>query len=185
MKGIFFSFLIQIILVLTIVGNVIGQNTKSTREEERPITKFHSIYVGGLAKVHLVSGSTEKVNVKITGIPSEDVIVNVQGGILKVTTTGSHSGETVDVYVTYNTLRSIQMADAAVLATESNIKTDKLSVTLTGRASASLAVDVNELTVEMKDAADLNIRGKTEKFNVASAASKGTLNKEHLRVGKP
>lgn len=152
--------------------------------QQRPVTGFHSLEVSGLARVYLTRGNEEKAAVKVTGMPAGDVIVAVTDSVLKVSTRGSHNGETVKVYVSYRNLKRISVSDAAELHGENTVKASNLNLSVSGNAAAILDVNVQTLDITTKDAGDLKISGKTGTQTIHSTGARGTLDNSALQVTK-
>lgn len=161
-----------------------GTNKKVVVTETRQISGFHSLQVSGLAEVYLREGQASDVKLVVSGMPMADVVVTTADSVLNICTRGSHNGESVKAYVNYVTLRSVAVADAAILSGESIIKTDRLSISVFDAGDATLAVDVNNLTVALEEAGNLTITGKANEQEIRSVGVDGTLDDKGLKVVK-
>ena len=138
-------FAIQLAFTLLMAGNASSQhavNKGKPTEEDRLISEFHTLHVSGLAEVFISRGETKKVKVIVSGMPAEEVITSIEGGILTVTTKGTHSGESVKVHVSSRTLQSVEVSGAAKLYTSDVLKGEKLKISVSDAAAAVLDVDV-------------------------------------------
>lgn len=174
----------NIIIVMLCIAGLLPAKMGFAQQTTQLLTGFHSLEVSGLAKVYIEQGNEEKATLKIAGIPASDVIVVVKDSILKITTKGTHNGETVNVYVSYRHLKKIQVGNAAELHAGNTLKATHLDVTVSGSAAATLDVDVTTLDITTKDAADLKISGKTDTQTIHSTAPKGSLDNSALHVIK-
>jgi hypothetical protein len=158
---------------------------KTTKEEERSIPEFHSLHVSGLAVVYLSQGETGKARLAVSGMPIEDVLTTVEGGVLTVTTRGQHNGESIKVYVSSPSLQSISVDGAGQLYSENTLRATRLEVSLLGNGAAKLHVDVQDLKVNM-NGGDLDLTGKTRKYQVFNLenSSHGRLSNNGLAVGE-
>jgi hypothetical protein len=186
MKAKYFKALSLIGLTFLLSETGLSQTHHNTAvvEEERNVSAFHSLEASGLAEVFLAKGQKETVSIKVSGMPVEDLIVEVQDNVLKVRTKGSHNGENVKVYVTYCDLKSIAVSGASTLQGDNTIEAKALNVTVGDAGSATIDVDVSELTIAMHDAGDLNISGKADNQKILSLGDQGTLNNDRLRLLK-
>ncbi len=158
---------------------------KTAKEEERSIPEFHSLHVSGLAVVYLSQGETSKAKLAVSGMPIEDVLTTVEGGILTVTTRGQHNGESIKVYVSSPSLRSISVDGAGQLYSENTLRAKRLEVSLLGNGAAKLQVDVQDLRVNM-NGGDLDLTGKARSYQVFNQenSSHGRLSNNGLSVGE-
>ena len=163
--------------------------------EERNITNFNELEVSGLAEVFITQTNSESVEVKVSGMPIEDVITRVENGKLLISTKGFHSGESVKVYVNYVLLESIKTAGSAELTGMNTLNAGDLSITtsgagdikdldiialnldvnISGSGNADLDVNVDSVNINMVDRGDLDISGVAHIQNVRSNNSRGTL----------
>lgn len=159
-----------------------GKNQKSATIESRQINGFHSLVASGLAEVYLAEGPSNEVKLVVSGMSMDDVAVLTADSVLNIHTKGTHNGESVKVYVNYVILKSIAVSGAAKLSSENTIKADNLTISVTNAGDATLSVDVNNLTLVLKQAGDLIIRGQARKKEIRSVGEQGTLNDDRLLV---
>jgi hypothetical protein len=169
------------------VGRGTGNRTadKTVREEERPLSPFHSLAVSGLAVVYLSHGETGKARLEVSGMPIEDVITQVEGGVLTVTTRGQHNGESIKVYVSSPALKAIAVDGAGILYSENTLRAGRLEISLLGSGAAKLDVDAGDLKVNM-NGGDLDLTGKARSYEVfhLENSSRGRLLNPGLHVGE-
>jgi hypothetical protein len=177
--------LVMVIAAMT-SNTLSGQNKKQETPvtERRQIDGFHSLIVSGLADVYLQEGPAREVMLVVSGMPNDDVVVLTTDSVLNIYTKGSHNGESVKVYVNYVTLRSIGVSGAAKLYGETTVKNDNLTISITNSGDATLNVDVNNLTLILKQAGDLKITGKVNTREIRSVGDDGTLDDKGLKVAK-
>jgi hypothetical protein len=176
----------------------------SSQTELRELDKFSALEVSGLAEVIITQADTQKIEVRVSGMPITDVITKVENDILVITTKGFHRGESVKVFVNYNQLNSISVSGSAevtgtnILNTRQMIvttnragdikdlviKADNLIVNINGAGNANLSVEVEDVSIEMNDAGDLNIRGIAKNQKIVSNGSRGTLSNANLAHSK-
>lgn len=168
------------LVCLCLCEYVHAQTQISVFKEEHTIEKFDAIIVSGLPQVFLIEGASEKVETEISGMPAEDLLINSSHGILKIKTQGEHNGESIKVFVTYRSLKSIEVSGAAKLFSKNTIKAKFLDIHIHDAGEAELEVDVNAITIDLKDAGNLKVSGKTNKREVSSVGEQGTLNDSGL-----
>ncbi len=158
---------------------------KPLRMEERPISEFHTLAVSGLAVVYLSHGETGKARLEVSGMPIEDVITTVEGGVLTVTTRGQHNGESIKMYVSSPALKVISVDGAGQLYSENTLRAGRLEISLLGSGAAKLDVDAQDLKVNM-NGGDLDLTGKARHYQVfhLENSSRGRLLNPGLSVGE-
>lgn len=196
----------KLALLLFLVASSPWQATQaalfSLDKEDRNVDEFHTIDAGGLAQVYLEPGDVDKVRVEVRRIDLEDVVTEVEDGVLVVSTIGNHSGETVHVYVTYTHLEAVHVRGAAEIHSEGvltanrvsvstngsgdikslNVKADRLDISINNSGNARIEVDTESVFVEMRDAGDLRLTGTTGSQTVRSFRSRGSLNNGRLEI---
>ena len=178
MRGIWVLLVTVFLFGCSAVASVAGKT------EERQLSEFERIEVGGLVNVVLVKGTSPKAKVKAFGIDIEDIITEVSDGVLTVTTRGFHSGEAILVMVNYTKLSGIKTAGSATIGTDGEIVSDHLDVWITDSADADLEVNVGRLSARMEDSGNLRLTGHAERQSIVSNGSAGSLNNAGLQVSK-
>jgi hypothetical protein len=191
-------------IVLSLVLLQAACSVFSSQTELRELDKFSALEVSGLAEVIITQADTQKIEVRVSGMPITDVITKVENDILVITTKGFHRGESVKVFVNYNQLNSISVSGSAevtgtnILNTRQMIvttnragdikdlviKADNLIVNINGAGNANLSVEVEDVSIEMNDAGDLKIRGIAKNQKIVSNGSRGTLSNANLAHSK-
>ena len=192
---------LKIILLLFVVSApFLGCASLTFKSETRAVDNFHSINVSGLADVYITQSEFNRLSMKVRGMPIADVLTKVEGGVLNISTKGSHSGESVKVYVDYRQLINIRVGGAATLKGLNKLVTNKLIVktedagdvdyleieatdlvvSINDSGNANLKVDVGRSNIEMKDSGDLKIYGVAKIQNVKSHGSRGSLDNANL-----
>jgi len=87
----------------------------------REIDSFNQIVVGGLVNVQIKQGEQAGIEVSAFGIDMQDITTTVENGTLIMTTIGNHSGESISIDVTYNTLTSVRTSGTATIETDGRI----------------------------------------------------------------
>lgn len=159
-----------------------SQTQMPTLKETRSLEKFDAVVVSGLPEVFLIEGESEKVETEISGMPAEDLIISSSHGVLSIKTRGEHNGESVKVYITYKSLKSIAVSGAAKLFCKNTLHATHLDILVDDAGEAELNADVNTLRIHLKDAGNLKISGKANTREIVSVGEQGTLNETRLIV---
>ncbi|GAB3641509.1 GIN domain-containing protein [Spirosoma arcticum] len=169
-----------VLLLLITLAESYGQAT-----EIRPLQPFEGIKTDGLVQAYLQQGEKENVRLAVKGIALQDVVTQVENGLLTVKTQGNHNGEDIKVYVTYRQLKSIAVGGASKVVGKSVIKGKTLDIATHGAGDAFLSVDVDALRISMEGAGNLTIAGqaKSEKI-ITRGRVRGSLDKTGLTTSK-
>lgn len=118
-------------------------------------------------------GAKEEAVVEVDGVDLEDVITEVRGSRLKIHMgRGNFRSSNVTVYLTYKSLKEIEVGSAANLKGRSVLKGSELSIEVNSAGNAEVEVDVANLDIEVNSAGKLELSGQCNfsKINVNSAA---------------
>jgi hypothetical protein len=143
---------------------------------------FSSLHISGLAQVYLQQAGSEGARIEVKGMPVDDVLVFVQDSVLNVRTKGEHNGESVKVYVNCISLNTIVVAGASILKTVNTFKGDDVTVHVTDHGDATMDVDLNNLTVKLKQGGNLKVTGKTKTRSIDSIGERGSLDERELTI---
>ncbi len=152
--------------------------------EEREIGLFDKLKVSGLAVVYLRQGAPKPLRVEASGIPLEDIVTEIDNGVLNITTKGTNiSGESIAIYVTNTGLSSIEVNGAAEVFSQGLYKADILKLVSKGSGAIEMAVDVDRLHLQM-DGGDIHLEGRAdmEKVDFLPESDRGTLDQSGLNV---
>jgi HSP20 family molecular chaperone IbpA len=169
-----------VLLLLIAQAKSYGQAT-----EIRPVQPFEGIKTDGLVHVYLQQGEKENVRLEVKGIALQDVIAQVENGLLTIKTEGNYSGEDIKAHVTYRQLKSIAVGGASKVVGKSIIKGETLDIATHGAGDAFLTVDVDALRVSMEGAGNLTIAGKAKSEKIITRGRvRGSLDKTGLTTSK-
>jgi hypothetical protein len=154
------------------------------KTESRDVEAFNQIVVGGLVNVEIKQGDQAGIEVSAFGIDLEDIVTRVEGETLTVTTTGHQRGESISIDVTYEALTAIKTTGAATIETDGPINAESLRVVISDTGDADLELNVEELTIEMRDNGNLTLNGRAKVQNFKSHGGGGRLDNSDLRVGQ-
>ena len=174
-------FLMVALMIISSAAMAINPFAKT---ESRDVEAFSQIVVGGLVHVEIKQGDQAGIEVSAFGIDLEDIVTRVEGETLTVTTTGHQRGESISIYVTYEALAAIKTTGAATIETDGPINAESLRVVISDTGDADLELNVEELTIEMRDNGNLTLNGRAKVQNFKSHGGGGRLDNSDLRVGQ-
>ena len=154
-------------LVLWTSTILLAQNS-----ETRDLPSFNRISVGEAIEVYLKQGSSEKAEIKVSGIDLDEVLTDVKGDRLKIhLERGNYRNIDVEVWLTYKDLEGIDMNSAASVNTDGVLKASTLRINASSAADGDLQLDVGELTVQVSSSADLEVSGKAVHQDVSVSSA--------------
>lgn len=178
-------FTISLLLVFLCTGISFGQqHTPGLQKEERLLADFHALEVSGLAVVYYTQGPARPARLEVSGMPIEDIGMEVEEGVLSITTPGNVSGEKIAIYISSPSLERIAVGGSAELYSKEAIRADKLEIEVNDAGAAWLRVAVDQLNIRMKGAGDLTLSGEAGHQRLRSFASRGTLDNSKLKIIK-
>jgi Putative auto-transporter adhesin, head GIN domain len=159
--------LISIFAAAAILGY--AQNGKLINDknaQSRNVKGFHAIRVSGGIDLYLSQGP-EAVAVSASKEEYRDKIETVvENGVLKIylQNTGSHmiwgfSNPKLKAYVSASTLDELKASGGSDVVIDGSIKSDKLSIHLSGGSDLSGKVDIRDLGIDQSGGSDVDISG--------------------------
>jgi hypothetical protein len=169
---------------ITILGLAIAILAHAQDKETRKLSSFDEVSVSEAINLIIEEGTEEKAEVEVSGIDLEDVITEVRGSKLDIHMgRGNYRSISVTVYLTFKTLKSIDVSSAADLESKSVLKGNELSIKVNSAGRAVLEVDVDALDVDVNSAGKLELSGKCN-FNNIDINSAGKLYAYELQSKK-
>ncbi len=133
-----------------------------TVTENRVVGKFDSVSVDGPIQAFLVRNLGDTVRVVADDNLPRLISTTVEDGKLVIAPTQAIRHERVlKVYVSMETLRSIEVNGAATLDFTEKMNVDSLQVKLGGGAEARILAECKDMRVYMNDASNIFLAGKT------------------------
>ena len=175
------------VLIVLLVGLLSGCGLTAHivgKTQERELTTFERIEVGGLVNVVIEKGDTTKASITASGIQMKDIMTKVEGDTLLVTTKGNHRGESIIINVTYQQLVAVKTTGAATIRSDGAIKSENLEVIITGNGDAMLELDVGNVSVNLSGGGNLTLTGKAHKQHIVSNRSHGSLDNGSLELAQ-
>lgn len=142
------------------------------RSEVRTTGSFDEISTTGGILVELVPGDKEEVKVRVSEVDLDKVVTEVSNGVLKIRMKpGIYKNATINVTVSYQTLRELRATAGGEYYSRSVLSGDKLSISAIAGGIATLEVDVNAVELKAGEGSRVEISGLAR--SQRSAASSG------------
>ncbi len=151
-------------------------------KEERAVKSFDGIDVSGAFEVILTQGDREKLVVEADENLLEIIITEVVNGTLKIYTKKDiRKAKTLNIYLTFKDLKSIDISGAVEIKGENRFNLDKLFIEGSGASEIDLSIKAKLLKVDFSGASEIELSGYCKEVELeVSGASE--LNAENLEV---
>lgn len=181
MKSITKFLLAGLLVAGTAYTYAIPKNNSPAQEktEDRHLSGFHAIEVGGPYDVTITQGSTESVKVEAPENIMPHVTTEVVNGVLKIYNKHNdmfHWGDLfhhkkILVYVTAKYLNSIEVSGSGDAAFKNGLHGDKMSLKVSGSGDVNGVLEVKELETKISGSGDVRISGHAETSAVQVSGS--------------
>ena len=151
---------------------IAAQNT-----EDRHLSGFSSVDVGGSFDVFITQGSTESVKVTAPSDIIGRIITEVEGGVLKIyTKKGTNWNDMfghkkIAVYVSAKTLNGITLAGSGDVKFDQGVHANAFKLKLSGSGDVSGKLDVKTLETSLSGSGDIKLSGRADDSSVSIVGS--------------
>lgn len=151
-------------------------------DEERKVSNFTGIAIGGSIKTYVKIGNTESLRLEGDQEAIDQLITEVKDGTLSIRPKNSewkrwfknNSNNTrVTAYITVKKLTSLALSGSGSIEVEQTINTNSLDVALSGSGSIKATVNTQTFDAAVSGSGGLNISGKAKKADIAVSGSGG------------
>ncbi|MGZ3811951.1 MAG: head GIN domain-containing protein [Mucilaginibacter sp.] len=148
--------------------------------EDRHLSGFNAVSLGGSFDVYITQGSTESVKVEAPDNVIDHIITEVSGGVLKIYNKhddGFHWGDLfgshkkMAIYVTAKDLNSISVSGSGDIFFKEGIHTNSLKLRVSGSGDMTGRVDVKTLETSISGSGDIKISGRADNSTVSVGGS--------------
>ena len=169
-KVLFCSVLVSLFLTgcIFVLDNKVRGNGDVTIEE-RTVTSFDKIHVGGVFKVYLTQGDTEKVEVEIDENLQQYVNVYHKGNSLILDIEkGVNWGKTTqnNVYITLKDIDQLNIEGVCSVVTRTVLNLENLKIVVEGVSNSSLELICNQLDIDISGVGNIELAGETHTLTV-------------------
>lgn len=157
-------------------GNVIKQ--------DREISSFTGIEVGGAFHVFLTQGDKESLTVEADENLLEIIETRVRGGVLEIETTENiRDSKALNLYITFKDLDNLDISGACQLNGENKFKLKNLELECSGASDVSIKISAGAIDMDCSGASQIDLFGTAESVNLdLSGASQ--LDAVELEIAK-
>ncbi len=161
------------LIVLFILSGIRLLAQDALIKENRPVSSFSAIKVGGIAHIYLTKAETEKVDVEVNSKEFNDrLIIEVVDNVLVIRMKQSENGKgqgygnvKARINISYKTLNRITASGVTHVYGESLIESDKVDIGISGVSMVKLNVSANEVNIEGSGTSIINLAGNTKALN--------------------
>jgi len=151
----------------------------SLKTEDRHLSGFHGVDLGGSFDVYITQGSTESVKVEAPEDIINHIVTEVDNGMLKIYNKNDHfhwgdlfgNHRKAVVYVTAKDLNSISVSGSGDIYFKEGIHTNGLKLRISGSGDMAGKVEVKELETSVSGSGDIKISGRADNSTVRVVGS--------------
>ncbi|MFC2107599.1 head GIN domain-containing protein [Bacteroidota bacterium] len=136
-------------------------------KEDRNVSGFTAISVGGAYDVILIQGSSEGLVIEAEENLMGYIKTSVTAGKLIIDNKESlNPTESMKVYVTFKDLTKIRISGACDLTNEGTLELSELKIDGSGATDIDLELNLKELDIDCSGASDIKLSGKAHEFDI-------------------
>lgn len=146
-------------------GNVVKEN--------RTVTSFSGIDIGGAFEVVLIQGTDEALVLEADENLMEHIITEVKSGVLVIKTDKNiRNCEEMKAYITFKELDYMDLSGAIDIYSEGTLTFDQLEMDASGASEIELEMKANTFSLDVSGASEIKLSGFAETVSIdASGAS--------------
>lgn len=150
--------------------DVNGSDGSST--EQRNVSGYNEIEIGGAFKVILVQGSSEGVTVEASTDVMKNIITKVEGNTLKIYTEGKmSSNDAMKLTINFKELKSIDCSGSIHLTASAPLKFDQLDLESSGASKTDLELSASKLDVDISGSGHTTLKGSANNVELDISGS--------------
>jgi hypothetical protein len=166
------------------IGNYTYVDPGDLVKEERAVSSFNSIEIGGAFEVILAQGNDESLVLEAGENIMDKIITEVTGKTLKIYTEKGccRNPGRMAVYLTFVDLEFMGISGACELMNEGSISLDNLEMDLSGASEITMNMELDRLEMDLSGASEIDFEGSCGQVYIdASGASE--MDALNFRVG--
>lgn len=135
--------------------------------DERNVSNFEKIQVGGAFNVFLTQGDKEYLRIEAEENLMSYIKSEVIGGKLKIYSDKNlNPTKEMKIYLTFKNLEDIDISGACELKGENRFTLDELEMEVSGAAEIFLELELNELDANFSGASEVELKGKAGEVEI-------------------
>ncbi len=176
-RMIMLSALLSIVLIIQ-TGCTFGftgiRGNGNVVKQDRNLSPFNRLEVGGAFRVYLIQGDKEMVTVEADENLMDVIKTEVKGNTLHIRTTEDiRDSKALNLYITFKELKGMDISGACKLSAEDKLKFDDLELDISGASDFELKLIAQNLDLDFSGASDVTLYGNAESVKLdLSGASK-------------
>ena len=147
--------------------------------EERNVSEFTEIEVGGIFTVIVKQGLKQTVMLETDSNLSDKIKTDVIGGKLNISSTEIKSSTKLQIFIEVKNIESIESGGASLVKSEGVLKSDKLELLAGGASQINLTIETKDLKTTVSGSAIIILDGNAEN-NEIDISGVGFLNASKL-----
>jgi hypothetical protein len=152
--------------------------------EERNVSGFDGISVGGAFDVYLTQGNSEELKIEAESNLMEYIKTKVLGGTLYIETDENlKPTKSMKLHITFKDLEEIEASGACDLESVNVLELDELELDVSGAADVELELKLNKIEADFSGASDIELAGSAGEM-MMDISGAGELDALELEVDK-
>lgn len=170
-------FSIALICFFLALGTVSKAAQSGDSRQKRNVPSFHGISAATGINVYLTQNGKEEVTVEADEDDMDDLITEVEGGVLKIymkqrsMLNFNFSSAERNVYVSFKNLDKIEASSAADVVSQAALNLDRIDLNASSSANIKLELNAKEVNAEASSAADIQLKGKGHSLEANASSS--------------
>ena len=145
---------------------------KNVVSQERNVGNFTGIEAGGAFVVYLTIKDQTSVVVESDENLMDAIETKVQGGKLKISSSGIRNATKLNIYVSAPEINYLNLSGAAKLESNNMLQSQTMEIIASGASEIDVEVNADILTVDASGASDVDLKGNAGQSKItASGAS--------------
>ena len=170
MKTQLISITNRVVLVIAVV--MAGYASSLAATEQRTVSGFTRLHIGGSFEVILSQGNSEGLTVTAETEMMPHILTKVENGTLKITTDNKwHSSGKMKLEIAFIDLSEIDCSGAIQLSSAAPVKFKEIEIATSGSAKTQLQLTAHKLDVDISGAGSTEINGKVQKVELDISGS--------------
>ncbi len=154
------------------------------KTENRSTAEYDEIKLQGYFDVDLVAGKEGEISVQAEENLLPYIKVVVEGNVLKIYQEKGKNlqvsrGNKILITVPFDKISAVNLSGSGDINTKNQIKTEKITATLSGSGDLNIDVDASEVEAKLSGSGDVRLKGKSDKL-VAKISGSGDISASDL-----
>lgn len=157
------------------------------QRQKRPVDRFDKVSLGVAADLYLTQASQFNLELEGDSDDLEEIITEVRGDELLIKHKNNRgwnlSRDRVTIYISMPEVSSVSLGGSGKIIGENTIKSDDLSLSVSGSGSIRLKVEADEMLQKISGSGSIEVSGEADRVDVSISGS-GDLDALDLEVDR-